>query len=75
MSTAASGDERLVELLIRHGAGVNQRDNDGDTALRYAAGYGHMYNAFRATALRGTQPPGTGRPLEREQAWPRRPRI
>jgi len=38
---AARGHEQLVELLLRHGAAVNQKDRRGATALMYAAKSGH----------------------------------
>ena len=40
MTAAGHGHERLVELLLRHGAAINMQDSDGDTALMDAA-YGH----------------------------------
>ena len=41
MSAAQQGNERVVELLRRHGAAVNLQNSDGDTALMCAAGNGH----------------------------------
>ena len=41
MGAARCGQERVVELLLRHGAKVNLQDSDGDSALMYAAVNGH----------------------------------
>ena len=41
MDAAVNGHERVVELLLRHGAEVNQQDSDGRTALTLAAGNGN----------------------------------
>ena len=41
MGTTRYGHERVVELLLRHGAGVNQQNSEGCTALMFAAGQGH----------------------------------
>ena len=41
MRAARYGHERVVELLLQHGADVNLQDSDGITALMFAARYGH----------------------------------
>ena len=41
MVAARRGHERLVELLLKHGAGINVQSNKGFTALLYAADKGH----------------------------------
>ena len=37
MIAASNGDERMIDLLLERGAGINQRDSEGGTALMYAA--------------------------------------
>jgi ankyrin repeat protein len=39
---ARLGHTELVELLLTQGAEVNDKDNDGSTALMLAAAQGHM---------------------------------
>ena len=41
MGAAASGRERVVELLLRHGAKINQQNSNGSTALMATAQEGH----------------------------------
>ena len=41
MSAAGNGHERVVELLIRHGAEIDKQNYRGRTALMSAASYGH----------------------------------
>ena len=41
MGAAEHGHERVVELLLRHGAEANLQGSDGDSALMYAAVNGH----------------------------------
>ena len=41
MCAAGQGHERVVELLMQHGAEVNLQDSDGGTALMVAASTGH----------------------------------
>ena len=41
MHTAFTGSERLVEVLLQHGADVNMQNSDGLTALMMATGMGH----------------------------------
>ena len=41
MGAAFNGHERVVELLIRHGADINLQDSNGLTALMLAAIDGH----------------------------------
>ena len=41
MLAVEHGHERVVELLLRHGAEVNLQDSGGGTALMYAAHQGH----------------------------------
>ena len=41
MLAAGNGHERVVELLLRRGAKVNQQSSDGLTALTLAATQGH----------------------------------
>ena len=38
---ATNGHERVVELLLRHGAKINQRSSGGETALMLAAARRH----------------------------------
>ena len=38
---ARKGHERVIELLLQHGAEVNLQDNDCGTALMAAAAHGH----------------------------------
>ena len=40
MGAAIGGHERLVELLLQHGAEINRQDSDGITALMHAASRG-----------------------------------
>ena len=37
MIAASNGDEQMIDLLLERGAGINQRDSEGGTALMYAA--------------------------------------
>jgi hypothetical protein len=39
---AGNGHEAVVRLLVEKGADVDAKDNDGGTALRWAAGSGGM---------------------------------
>ena len=41
MGAARYGHERVVELLLRHGAEINLQDSNGGTALMLAARNGH----------------------------------
>lgn len=38
--SALSGHNEMVELLLQHGALINEKDNDGNTALNLAASRG-----------------------------------
>ncbi len=40
LAAARNGNRAMVELLLSRGADVNAKENDGDTALHYAAGRG-----------------------------------
>ena len=39
-NAAATGNVRAIELLLEHGAELEAKDEDGDTALTWAAMYG-----------------------------------
>ena len=41
ISAAGHGHERVVELLLRHGAEINKQSSNGGTALMIATNYGH----------------------------------
>ena len=41
MLTAMRGDREMLELLLRHGVDVNERDEASYTALMHAAAQGH----------------------------------
>ena len=41
MLAAHHGHERVVDLLLQHGADVNRQDSNGGTALMSAANEGH----------------------------------
>ena len=41
MGAAVYGHERVVKLLLRHGAEINLQSNGGGTALMFAALHGH----------------------------------
>ena len=41
MGAAVYGHERVVKLLLRHGAEINLQSNGGGTALMLATGWDH----------------------------------
>ena len=41
MHAAGQGHERVVELLLRRGAGIDMQTSNGGTALMAAASQGH----------------------------------
>jgi len=53
MGAAYDGHERLVDLLLRHGAEVNQKDSDGRTALMDAATMGRWATSEWSTCCFG----------------------
>jgi ankyrin repeat protein len=58
----SESDIELVKLCLRHGADVERRNNDGETALGYAASYGSLEtvrllveSGAHVNAVEGTQ--------------------
>jgi ankyrin repeat protein len=56
MMAARSGLAEMVEMLIQHEATVDETDDEGLTALAYAASYGQVTKKSDAQVQRGRAP-------------------